>query len=367
MKFLDGFIETLVITNRIAGFLSKPSIIRMKKRILQQIIFWNLLWIAVYQMNRGPDFSTDFILRIASLTPCLVVAIWINTAWFLPRFYFSRQYFWYAIAGIVLIGLLNRITLFLHPALAIESQLRSGIIRSGFLVVPLAISLIGNTLYEVSLFVKGKEQEAKDLLAEKLEAEMKFLKSQINPHFLFNSLNNIYTQALLKKDDAPENLLKLSEILRYVLYDCSAAFVPLRKELDYIKHYVDLFRLKDSGGINIQLDLDESRPDRMVAPLLFVPLIENAFKHSGIEKINQGWVSVKLRSDSSGLFFTVKNSLNKDDQSKDRTGGIGLANVRRQLELIYPKHHEFQVTVENNTFEVELKLFEPNDSMPDRR
>lgn len=335
----------------------------MRSRLLQQMLFWCLLWTVAYQMNRGPDFSYEFLYRMFFLAPGIALVIYVNTSVLLPRLYFSRQYLWYALAGLLLIGVLSRLILLLHPAFEQETQLRTGMFKAGFLAVPLAVSLIGNALYEVSLYAKGKEQETIALHTEKLEAEMKFLKSQINPHFLFNALNNIYTQTLLKSEDAPENLLRLSAMLRYVLYECSAAYVPLRKELDYIRNYVDLFRLKDSAGINIQMDLDDTRPERMIAPLLFVPLIENAFKHSGIEKIGKGWVAVTLRNSSGELLFVVKNSLDNMLQTKDKTGGIGLNNVRRQLELAYPDKHEFQVSMENNTFEVQLKLLKFHDPM----
>ena len=330
----------------------------MNARTIKQIIFWNLLWITVYQMNRGPDLSWTFTHRSLIMIPVTSFVVLFNTGFLLPKLFFPKRYFWYILASAAMLAVINRSLLEFFPQLALEGPLRQGMIRGGSILAPLTMSLIGSTLYEVSIFAKDKEQEALDLRSEKLEAEMKFLKSQINPHFLFNALNNIYTQTLLKRDDAAENLLKLSEMLRYVLYDCSAAFVPLRKELEYIRNFIALFRLKDSAVIDVRLSLDENRPERQVAPLLFVPLIENAFKHSDVETIGKGWVEVTLKNEGNAIWFIVKNSLSASPLSKDKTGGIGLDNVRRQLELIYPGRHELLLLPGSDTFEVQLKIKE---------
>jgi two-component system, LytTR family, sensor kinase len=330
----------------------------MYARTIKQMIFWNLLWMTVYQMNRGPDLSWTFFQRSFIMIPTTCFVILFNTGFLLPKLYFPKRYFWYILAAVVLLASINRLLLAFHPFLEAEALMRPGLIRGGSILAPITLSLIGSTLYEVSIFAKDKEQEALDLRSEKLEAEMKFLKSQINPHFLFNALNNIYTQTLLKRDDAAENLLKLSAMLRYVLYDCSVAFVPLRKELEYIRNFIDLFRLKDSAGIDVRLSLDESRPERQVAPLLFVPLIENAFKHSDVETIGKGWVEIMLKNEAQQIVFTVKNSLSANPLSKDKTGGIGLDNVRRQLELVYPGRHRLQIEAGADYFFVQLTLQE---------
>ena len=185
---------------------------------------------------------------------------------------------------------------------------------------------------------------------------MKFLKSQINPHFLFNALNNIYTLSVLKSDDAPEHLLKLSGMLRYMLYDCNAERVLLSKEIEYLKNYIDLYKLKDSRGLNIRVDLDESRPGLVVAPLLFIPFIENAFKHSQIEDLDKGWIEIGLQTRDTGIDFKVSNSVPDRNFTKDASGGIGLSNVQRQLELLYPEKHELHISNRPTQFDVSLKI-----------
>ncbi|MBK9336591.1 MAG: histidine kinase [Lewinellaceae bacterium] len=176
------------------------------------------------------------------------------------------------------------------------------------------------------------------------------------PDFLFNALNNIYTLTVIKSDQAPENLLKLSGMLRYMLYDCKADRVPLGKEIEYLRHFIDLNLLKDSRGLNVQVSLDESRPALSIAPMLLIPFVENAFKHSKIEDRARGWIRIELQTAAEHILFTVENSVPDTAHPKDQAGGIGLNNVRRQLELLYPDQHELAIEPEADTFRIRLKL-----------
>ncbi len=222
--------------------------------------------------------------------------------------------------------------------------------------LPMIISLIGSSLFAIAGFAASKEKEMAQLKSEKLKAEMDFLKSQTNPHFLFNALNNIYTLSVIKSDRTPENLLKLSDMLRYMLYDCKADRVPLKKELEYIDNFVALNQLKDSQGLNIKIKLDRSQPNLMVAPLIFIPFIENAFKHSKIEDLEKGWIEIELNIIDTVIHFNVRNSIPEKAYTKDTIGGIGLKNVKRQLELIYPEKHSLDILRKDSVFEIILKI-----------
>ena len=222
--------------------------------------------------------------------------------------------------------------------------------------MPYITSWIGSSLIAIASFANRKEKEMIRLQNEKLAAEMKFLKSQTNPHFLFNALNNIYTLTVIKSDAASDNLLKLSDMLRYMLYDCKEAKVPLSKELEYIRNYIDLKLLKDSQGMNVKVDLDDSQPNIMIAPLLFIPFIENAFKHSKIEDLEKGWIAIRLHLEHNHLVFEVRNSMPEEDFTKDAIGGIGLENVKRQLELAYPQQHELNIDIKEDSYNVQLQI-----------
>ena len=222
--------------------------------------------------------------------------------------------------------------------------------------MPFITSFIGSSLIVIGAYANRKEKEMIQLQKEKFETELKFLKSQVNPHFLFNALNNIYTLSVLKSDAAPENLLKLSAMLRYVLYDCKEPTVPLAKEIEYLRHFIALNMLKDSRGLNVKANLDESRPQLRIAPMLFIPFVENAFKHSKVEDLANGWIDIQLKTEDAAVILEVKNSLPKTGVTKNETGGIGLENVQRQLELLYPDRHELRIERGESTFGVYLKI-----------
>lgn len=328
----------------------------------RQILFWWGIWAVIPLLFSGWEMYARNWPRVALIAAGAALVVAFNLRVLLPRLYFQKKYAWFMASALLTVLVVGRVS-----SLLLLFSARKGIIEfptgvpammfwAGNFIVPMLITLIGSTLYEISLFAGRKEQEAIRLRAEKLEAEIKFLKSQTNPHFLFNALNNIYTLTLIKSDAAPENLLKLSAMLRYMLYDCNAPRVPLRKEIEYLRHFVDLFRLKDSGGIDVRLDLDESRPEMPVAPLIFIPFVENAFKHSDVEKIGKGWVAIRLATTESGLTFEVKNSLPDTPKSKDAVGGIGLENVVRQLELCYPGRHRLDIRRLETIYEVFLTI-----------
>ena len=201
-----------------------------------------------------------------------------------------------------------------------------------------------------------KKKAAISIEKDKLDTEMKFLKSQINPHFLFNVLNNIYTLTVIKSDKAPINLMRLSEMLRYMLYDSNDGKVPLQKEIEYLENYISLAFLKDSRGLNITIDLDKSLPDLKVAPLLLIPFVENAFKHSKIEDLKNGFIDISLKTSHKYLEFSIENSIPNVVFKKDKLGGIGLPNTKQRLDLLYPNKHLLSISDKGNKYSVFLKI-----------
>jgi sensor histidine kinase YesM len=301
------------------------------------------------------------------------VLIYLNLEVLFPKLYFRKIKIIYVLVCIILAFLMVQLihwdampwadSLDFRGGKSSESFRSKDSLRHRFSVMryigrltPFLISIFGSTFYVITRYANQKAQEAIELRNEKLITEMKFLKSQINPHFLFNSLNNIYTLVVIKSDLAPDNLLKLSDMLRYMLYDCKADRVSLDREIKYIRDFIDLNKLKDSRGLNVAVNLDESRPGLMIAPLLFVPFIENAFKHSKIEDLENGWIKIDLKTTDERIQFSVQNSIPEKVFSKDEIGGIGLKNVRRQLELIYPEKHELIVNFGENQFDISLNI-----------
>jgi two-component system, LytTR family, sensor kinase len=201
-----------------------------------------------------------------------------------------------------------------------------------------------------------EEKREAALRNEHLLSEMKFLKSQINPHFLFNAINNIYTLVYLKQDRAPTMLIKLSEMLRYMLYECNEELVPLEKEISYIKNYIELQQLKTEQHQSIVTNFNEADNASLIPPLLLIPLIENSFKHSRVEDTKTGWVVMHLTSSDKQIHFKISNSCPSMPMAKDETGGIGLENVRKRLELLYPDKYELTIDETQQEFSVILNI-----------
>jgi hypothetical protein len=344
-----------------------------KKNTWWQILFWGSLWVLIPLLLSGDWEHFDrFLMRSIFVLAGIVLTVWLNMEVMLPGLFFNKKQAAYVIAGFTLvIGIVLLLEWDAMPWAEYFNRppsQRTGmreankssnpwhVMRHIGNAMPYFTALIGSALFEIARFAKQKEKEAAELHSEKLEAEMKFLKSQFNPHFLFNALNNVYALTVMKSDQAPDNLLKLSGMLRYMLYDCKADKVPLGKEIEYLRHFIDLHLLKDSRGMKVKVDLDETRPDLKIAPMLFIPFIENAFKHSRIEDLENGWIEIRLATTDHQVVFEVKNSLPKTDFTKDKVGGIGLENVKRQLELMYPRRHELNIEQRNNAFEVFLKI-----------
>ncbi len=333
-----------------------------------QILFWGSFWVLVPVVLLGNWENPERVLvRSAVVLTGILLTIWLNVEVLLPQLYFSKKQALYVLVSVMLlVGIVLLVSWDGAPWAEHFKRPRGGASSSGVkpnlafryigMAMPYFTALIGSALFEVARYANRKEREAAELRGEKLEAELKFLRSQINPHFLFNALNNIYALTITKSERAPEMLLKLSRMLRYMLHDCKADYVPLGKEIEYLHHFIDLYRLKDSRGLNIEVHLDASRPHLLIAPLLLVPFIENAFKHSKVEDREKGWISIRLSTSEDSIVFDVENSVPDGACTKDDVGGIGLHNVRRQLELLYPNRHVLDIQPQADRFRVHLYL-----------
>ncbi len=195
-----------------------------------------------------------------------------------------------------------------------------------------------------------------ELENQNLISELAFLKSQINPHFLFNTLNNIHTLAYKKSDLAPDSIMKLSDLMRYMIYESDVDFVPLEKEITHLRSFIDLqeLRFKAKGIVAFELEGDQKQFE--IAPLLLLPFVENAFKH-GANLNRPEAIRIKLRSAVDGIKFSIENELAIEMKHKDTTGGIGLENIRRRLELIYPKRHTLLIDQSSSLYQIDLTLW----------
>jgi sensor histidine kinase YesM len=208
-----------------------------------------------------------------------------------------------------------------------------------------------------------KMQEKLTLVQENTNAELQLLKAQVHPHFLFNTLNNIYSFALSKSPKAGNLVLKLSDTLRYMITDCEATLVPLEKELKMIEDYIGLEKVRYGNRLNLLVQIDGDPENKLIAPLLLIPFVENCFKHGASIMRGQQWINLKIDIQNNQLDFQISNSKPAQTISGNKKG-IGLANVQKRLELLYPEKFYLKTESTNDTFNVHLQvdLIEKNNT-----
>jgi two-component system, LytTR family, sensor kinase len=222
-----------------------------------------------------------------------------------------------------------------------------------FIFVILAIS----TSIKITLQWYSDEKIRKDAENQKLNAELSFLKSQINPHFFFNTLNSIYSLATKKSDKTPEAIIKLSQLMRYIIYDSEKDMVPFNNEIEYIKNFVELQKLRLRENVFIDLKIYGNTNDKWIEPLLLLPFIENAFKH-GIDYTEDCTIKILISINEDCLLFETENQIVKllNQTWNNKNSGIGLPNSEKRLSLLYPGNHSLNISNENGLFKTILKL-----------
>jgi hypothetical protein len=216
---------------------------------------------------------------------------------------------------------------------------------------------IGTSIAVTQRWLKA-EQQHKAVENEKLSTELSFLKSQINPHFFFNTLNNIYSLAIIQSDQTAPAVLKLSAIMRYILTETKQDWVPLSKEIKFISNYIELQQVRLTDKVSITFSINGETEQVMVAPLIFIPFIENAFKY-GISTREKTAIAITLEVKNGAIDFTVTNPITATQIDPAEKTGIGLQNTRRRLELLYPESHSLAIENRNNIYSVHLILKHP--------
>ena len=204
--------------------------------------------------------------------------------------------------------------------------------------------------------LKQNEKKQKELEKEKLNSELAFLKNQISPHFFFNTLNNIYSLIGIDGPTAQDSVLKLSKLMRYLLYESEHGETMISSEIDFMNNYIDLMKLRLSPRVELKIDFPKEFSDFSIPPLLFVPFIENAFKH-GINSRDRSFINISMKIDNEQISFNAENSIGKSSQTGDlQHSGIGLENVRKRLGLLFPDNHELKIEKNETVFQVRLSI-----------
>lgn len=286
-----------------------------------------------------------------------------NYLYLVPRFLLKKKigpYVYMLLLGLAVLSAMN-ILFTLVTAGIVEHRHPFNLWRaSTFPVYPAILAFALSSAVRIILEYFRNERQKKEMEAEKLVAELAFLKSQVNPHFLFNTLNNICSLARKKSDQTENAIIKLAQIMRYMLQDSQDESVDLAKEVEYLQNYIELQRLRVFGKVQVVFSLEGNPEQFAIAPLLLIPFVENAFKH-GVSYQDETEIGITIRTLKRKLIFKVENTIIRQKEEQVGPGsGIGLKNVVRRLDLLYPGRYVLDIREENNRYQVELTInYEP--------
>ncbi|RZK25345.1 MAG: histidine kinase [Flavobacterium sp.] len=343
---------------------------KSKGTILIHVFFWSIffvpiIWTSEVFTSARPASARDIFWQLIYTPVTLLSVFYVNYLLLIPQLIKNqKRYVLYIISLVVVvitITALKTSIAWIYPDIIFRKEYASGKMES----ISLGSYAINNVfvngfLLVFSLLIKltidwfSNERIQRNLETEKKEMELQFLKSQLNPHFLFNSLNNIYSLAYQKSEKTADAVLKLSEIMRYMIYESNDSKSDLGKEVDYLKNYIDLHKLrfKDDGAV--ELTINGEIDGQQIVPLILISFVENAFKH-GVVNDKSDPVKISLIANQKILHFSVTNKKNKD-MYKDKVGGIGLSNVERRLQLMYPDRYKLNIVNSATHYTTELML-----------
>jgi len=290
----------------------------------------------------------------------LALMVYFTNYVLIPKLLYKKQYFLFALSFIVMIFISSIIKMnILGHVLGNSALLNfSGNIKARIYdnVIPHFFLVLSGAAVKLMWDYTRMQQHMVELAREKAEAELNFLKSQINPHFLFNSLNSVYFLIDKNNSEARDALHKFSAMLRYQLYEMNGQTIFIEKEIGYLKDYIDLQKLRKAENFSVEMNCSSNVAGVPIEPLLLIPFVENAFKHISHHTTSPNFIRIDISLEKSVLYFSIANS--KDDAGKNAEvhKGIGLANVRRRLALLYPDKHELNIHNGIDVFNVELKL-----------
>jgi two-component system LytT family sensor kinase len=334
----------------------------MKKnwQIFWHVFFWlSMISFFMFIVYSGGKTSLQNLAVIFVVFGVVNIGLfYLNYLTFIPRFLDKKKYWQYGVAALatmVVVGLAKYgLALLFKPIILVRGGKQISFWDYEFSTFFTSLVFVFlSTVYRFTVDWFLNERVQRDLENQRLSAELSFLKSQINPHFLFNSLNSIYSLAYQKSDTTPEAILKLSEIMRYMLYECNDNKVELTKELQYLQNYIDLQKIRFGNKAFINFEVTGEVTNQHVVPLLLISFIENAFKH-GVANDPASPIVLKINLSDSHLYFFVQNK--KHTHNRDASGGIGLVNVKRRLDLLYPSKYNLEIRDETDTYTVQLSL-----------
>jgi sensor histidine kinase YesM len=335
---------------------------QLTKRKYQRVLhigFWLIfLLLSVFFFSNFWSLRIS-ILRAALNGSLLIIVFYVNLLVLIPYLFSRKKYFLYIISGIGLI------TVFIAIRIAFREYIfgaPAGIMissrpyQSEFLIVSSFFFVFGLSIFYklVRNHFEAAERN-REIIRERDEAEFRMLKAQVNPHFLFNTLNNLYTLAYTHSDKTAGAIMSLSEIMRYLIYEAGAPQVPVEKEIRFMTNYIELEKLRIEDPTKVSLVIEQPTGDLMVFPLIFIAYVENAFKHSSIDTDPEGFIQIFLSFREGEILFTCENSIPLIKEG-NIAGGAGLINARARLDLMYPGKADLKINSTNLAYSVNLTI-----------
>lgn len=334
-------------------------------RFFQHVMFW-LSYVMLFGLVYG-KFGNDYpyyFLESLGMVPFVMASTYLTIYLILPYYLKKQNYalsLFYFIGTLVLICTLQRMFLRYINNLEIkitevyDLSFLSLFLETNFMVgIALAIKLI-KIWFE-------QQREKFEFETRTLQSELNLLKAQIHPHFLFNTMNNLYALSVGQSPKTSEGIAKVSELLRSVLYDCNELYIDLDKEIALISNYIDLQKMRYDDRLTLNFSIEGQTEGIRVAPMLFITFLENCFKHGSANDPGQPWINISIRVAKNQVVFVAENSIPKDyDPKKEKSGGIGLENVRKRLEILYKNNYNLGITHSDDFYRVELILNTVNE------
>ena len=326
----------------------------LQKRLVQHTLFW--IFVLCYFMigyTRNGENGLEFIRSVAFL-PNHMLLVYTFLYFIIPKFLFIRKFLLFALFRLLAYAISMSLSAFINFEIL-------GHKRTAW---SLGASLLGQcTVLGIAISIKllknwyQQKQQIMEAQNQKTLAELELLKSQVHPHFLFNTLNNLYSYALHQSEKTPQIVLGLSNLLRFMIYDSSESFIPLKREIYLLQQYIELEQLRYGERLDISVAVRGDLENKQIVPLLLLPLVENAFKHGTSRQLDQCWISLDLEVKGNEMLFKLINSMEgKPIEERSFAGGMGLQNVTKRLEYLYPDKHQLETFEEDEVFVVDLRL-----------
>lgn len=337
----------------------------LNNKWVQHISYWifYLLFFAVTWGSYDMNFKKTMMVELINLPAKIALVYWVIYFLF-PKFLYKRKIGKFILLfgiSLIIVSFTQRFTdnyiilkyylkeFEVQPIFSYVQIMRSSINLGTVMAIPFILKLVDH--------VNKVQQNEQLLVREKLEAELVFLKNQVQPHFLFNTLNSLYSLILKKSDQSLDVILKLSELLRYMLYETNSKSVDLQKEVDSIKSYLELEKIRYGDRIDLSFNIWGDIGLNQIAPMIILPFIENSFKHSTKGFDGNAWITIDLGIKNNELKLNIENSIPQSGSDQESIiGGIGLQNVKRRLSLIYPENHDLKITANEDSYSVHLNL-----------